>query len=38
MVSVQVCKDVIAKYQEIEGNDTKEEPNKLSQQGINIAF
>lgn len=37
-VAVQVSKDVITKYREIESSDEKEEPKKISQKGVNLAF
>ena len=37
-VAVSVSKDVITKYREIESSGEKEEPTKLSQQGVNSAF
>lgn len=36
--AVQVSKDIITKYKELEGNDEKEEPKKLSKNGANLAF
>lgn len=37
-LSITVSKDVITKYKELEGNEEKEEPKKLSNRGVNVAF